>query len=63
MLKLEFPLDQGGYLTQRMCANNLTVLGMHSDMPQKERDVIMTCVSVLRLQDLVAPLMGLPLQY
>ena len=30
-----------GWLTEKMRANNFTVLAMHGDMPQKERDAIM----------------------
>jgi ATP-dependent RNA helicase len=35
-------LVQVDWLTERMRSNNFTVSAMHGDMPQQERDAIMT---------------------
>jgi ATP-dependent RNA helicase len=29
------------WFAKKMCTNNFTILAMHSDMPQQERDAIM----------------------
>lgn len=37
----ELLTDKVDWFAKKMCTNNFTILAMHSDMPQQERDAIM----------------------